>query len=91
MSRIFEARPVVIKITVLDDESGEMQERHIVGYTMEEVLEGITNGFNDGPSEPVPAKKPRKARGPNKPKLNIITPAPTTTDSAPPHDKKAWA
>ncbi len=62
MSKVYEQKPNIVKVTV-EDESGT-QERHIVGYTLDEVIEAVILSL-DG-AEPKPTKthtrKPRRTK-----------------------------
>lgn len=72
MSKVYENRPNIVEVTV-KDESGEAV-RHIVGYSLDEVIEAVTLSL-DG-AEPRVAVEHKKPRKPRRTKAEIAAAAP---------------
>lgn len=89
MSKVYETRPPVVKVTAVD-EDGAIEERHVVGYTLTEVIEAVTLGLDGAEPKPLVAKKTHKRRT----KAEIAAAQPAALESAPAHaaaaDRKAW-
>lgn len=79
MSKVYESKPNIVKVTV-EDENGS-QERHVVGYTLEEVLETVTLSLDGAEQTAGIIVTPKKTRKPRKAKVEAV---PVQTDEAEP-------
>ena len=60
MSRIYEERPNIVEVT-MTDKSGTAV-RHIVGYTLDEVIEAVVLGLDGAEKPAAPARKTHRRR-----------------------------